>query len=240
MLDRAIGIIARRVLTITALRTPSVLTGWPSRRSNAVVVTTRSILRSWLATLALAAACSSDDPPDDAALDTGTTETDPTGTSASASDASTSSAATGTPDSSGADDPSTDDTGPAELGAIGGSITRTAEPTGGGLGTVYVAVFADNPITTMGAATLGQAVIEDADLTDPTTALTYTVEGLPVRSEPYHVVAFLDDDANASMDAPGPDMGDLVTLDGTGTPTVVVTPGDPVPMDLVLNAVMPF
>jgi hypothetical protein len=83
-------------------------------------------------------------------------------------------------------------------------------------------------------------VLADADLSDPTTVLVYLIEGLPVRPEPYHVVAFLDDDGNASMDAPGPDMGDLVTLDGTGAPTVVVTPGDPVPMNLVLNAVMPF
>jgi hypothetical protein len=210
--------------------------------STRALLLTRHAVRPWLAALVLAAACSTDDPADDDALDAGVTETeaaDTAGTDAASSDADTTTASSSTPDSTG-DASSSDDTGPAELGAIAGSITRTAEPTGGGVGTVYVAVFSDNPITSMDAATLGQAVLEASDLTDPTTALTYLIEGLPARDEPYHVVAFLDDDANASMDAPGPDMGDLVTLDGTGTPTVVVTPGDAVPMNLVLNAVMPF
>lgn len=207
----------------------------------------RLALHAWLLALALTTACTGDEPSDDAALDTGASEgtnaaADTNGSEAEPSDASTSTTPEpGTTDSG--EDPSTGDPGDpgeAELGAIAGSITRTAEPTGGGVGTVYVAVFAENPITNMQAATLGQDVLEGSDLTDPTNALTYIIDGLPARDEPYHVVAFLDDDGNASMDAPGPDMGDLVTLDGTGTPTVVVTPGAPVPMNLVLNAVMPF
>lgn len=199
---------------------------------------------AWLLALVLTNACTGDEPSDDTALDTGASggtnaATDTNGSEAASSDASTTDTPEpGTTDSG--DDPSTGDPGEAELGAIAGSITRTAEPTDGGLGTVYVAIFAENPITNMQAPTLGQAVLEGSDLTDPTAVLTYVIDGLPARDEPYHVVAFLDDDANASMDAPGPDMGDLVTLDGAGTPTVVVTPGDPVPMNLVLNAVMPF
>lgn len=204
----------------------------------------RIAMSAWLLALTLTTACTGDEPSDDAGLETSASEgtnaaADTSGSEAESSDASTSTTPDpGTTDSG--DDPSTGDPGEAELGAIAGSITRTAEPTDGGLGTVYVAVFAENPITNMQAPTLGQDVLEGSDLTDPTAVLTYVIDGLPARDEPYHVVAFLDDDANASMDAPGPDMGDLVTLDGTGTPTVVVTPGDPVPMNLVLNAVMPF
>lgn len=146
----------------------------------------------------------------------------------------------GSPATDTGSEDSTGDTGDAVTNSIVGSITRTAEPTGSGMGSVYVAVFADNPITNMEAAVVGQAVLEDIDMTDASRAFTYIIEDVPVRPEAYHVIAFLDDDANADAAAPGPDMGDLVTLDGAGSPTVIVTAGDPVAFNLVLNAVMPF
>lgn len=145
---------------------------------------------------------------------------------------------------SGSDDGAPqDDSGDGGTGAQGsltGSVTRTADPVNGGVGDLYVAVFDESPLVNMEAALVGQALIEDVDMTAADAVATYSIEGIPARPEPYFVVAFLDDNGTASTDAPGPDMGDLVSLEGTGAPEVVVVPEETTAFNIVLNAVMPF
>ena len=68
-----------------------------------------------------------------------------------------------------------------------------------------------------------------------------TSTGIPARSAPYYVVAFLDD--NATVTDPtmaAPDRGDLVSLEGFSAPQVTVATDARVTLDLDLNQNLPF
>jgi len=135
-------------------------------------------------------------------------------------------------------------TPPAGGGAITGTITRSAEPAAGGVGHLYVAVFTSDPVTDRaGAMNVANARIEDVDMSGSGASVPYTVDGIPPRSEPYYVTAFLDDNGTVSATDPssaGPDRGDLVALDGFSSPQVTVSTQSAVTLDLDLNFNLPF
>ncbi len=162
-----------------------------------------------------------------------------------------------TPDVVATDAPSADASGAGDAGdatmvdaacttscaTLAGKVLRVAltKPQNGGKGTVYVAVFDKDPvIDRAGAKVVGMALVPGCDLTSDTASVPYSIAGLATRADPYFVVAFLDDNKNASATAPGPDKGDLVSLDGIGAPKVTIAKAGTVALDIPLNAVLPF
>ncbi|MEZ4231804.1 MAG: hypothetical protein R3B89_21695 [Polyangiaceae bacterium] len=133
-------------------------------------------------------------------------------------------------------------------GAISGSaslegrIGRTARIPSGldGIGNVYIAVFADNPVTNMNAEALANTLIMDADLSVDGTSVSYRVDNIPVSSEPRFVVAFMDDDGNVSQADPSPKKPDLIAFDGLSPISVTLATPGVTELDLVLNAEIPF
>jgi hypothetical protein len=132
----------------------------------------------------------------------------------------------------------------AGAGSITGHVTRSAMPAAGGRGHLYVAVFTSDPVVDrMGARNVANARIDDVDMSAAGARVPYTVTGIPPRPEPYFVTAFLDDNRTVDPSSPesaGPDRGDLVALEGFGSPRVTVPDARPVTLDLVLNFNLPF
>lgn len=133
---------------------------------------------------------------------------------------------------------------PAGAGSITGVVTRSAMPAAGGRGHLYVAVFTSDPVTDRdGAMNVANTRIDDVDMSAAAARVPYTVLGIPPRSEPYYVTAFLDDNGTVDASDPasaGPDRGDLVALDGFSSVSVTVSDDTPVSLDLDLNFNLPF
>lgn len=198
----------------------------------------------------LVPACAGDDDPvaDDgaAAASTGSTGAGPAGSgeTASGTDAGVSDGGT-TADggSSGAADgtSSVGDSGTA-LHAIVGHVHRdelAAIAEGNdGIGTLYVGVF---PGCDPAAAIAGFAIVADADVSDPTASVDFTVMNLADGT--YDVRVFLDDDGNADGLQPAPSPGDLVVdvdpTDAGATCTNSEVQAGDLELDLALNAVIP-
>lgn len=132
----------------------------------------------------------------------------------------------------------------APTATLSGDVVRTTEPKAGGVGNLFIAVFESDPVVSMRtAAPVGQALVSDADMSADDAAIAYEVVGIPVRPEPYFIVAFLDDNGNATVDDPaaaGPDRGDLVSLQGLASPSVSLDHAGVTTYDIVLNIAMPF
>jgi len=190
----------------------------------------RRTMGVWVLALALGAGCGSDD------RDRGGGAGDDAGSGGMA-DGGTA----GETDAGGAG--GTDAGGTAAAGRLEGVVTRTAEPRAGGIGHLYIAVFDRDPVTNRDSAVVvARTLIENADMSDDAAEIPYSVEEVPPRAEPYFVTAFLDDDGDAGMDpeTAGPDMGDLVVLEGLGSPQVTVSSAETVSFDIVLNTNLPF
>ena len=115
------------------------------------------------------------------------------------------------------------------------------KPQNGGKGIVYVALFDRDPVTDRtNAKVVGRVIVPDVDMTADTASVAYSIGGIPPRAEPYFVIAFLDDNHNAVTTNPGPDKGDLVSLDGIAAPKVTVAKPGKTTLDIPLNAAMPF
>jgi len=129
-------------------------------------------------------------------------------------------------------------------GSIEGDVTRSAMPAAGGRGDLYVAVFTTDPVTDrMGAVNVANARIENVDMSAASARVPYRVTGIPTRSAPYFVTAFLDDNGTVDGTDPsraGPDRGDLVALEGFSSIRVTVADETPVPLDIDLNFNLPF
>ena len=73
-------------------------------------------------------------------------------------------------------------------------------------------------------------------------AVPYAIEDIPVRPEPYFVIAFMDDNDNVDpedMENAGPDSGDLLSLRGLASVSVTLdAPGEHA-LDIDLNSVLP-
>ncbi len=113
---------------------------------------------------------------------------------------------------------------------------------GDGKGPLFVAVFAENRAQHPDAERVASEAVPDADLTDGR-VVDVTIEHVPTRAEPYHVSAFLDDDANADHAHPAPGVGDTLGMDDLAertVPRVAVTHPGRVEMDVELGFILPF
>lgn len=151
----------------------------------------------------------------------------------------------GTAPTTDAGSPSTPATDAGSTGGatLTGLVKRvaTTQPSAGGKGNVYVAVFDNDPVTNrQNARAVGNALITDADMSSATASVAYTVTNLPPRSQQYFVIAFLDDNKNAPANAPAPDRGDLVSMDGFSAPKVTLSSAASVTLDLNLTMALPF
>jgi len=122
-----------------------------------------------------------------------------------------------------------------------GTVSRTAAIASkqDGIGDLYVGVFDKNPITDQSAKPIGNQLIKAANLAAPGAQVPYAIGSLPSTGGTVFVIAFLDDDGNASSDQQ-PHKPDLVTLDNLSPVKVALTPNGKTTKDLVLNAEMPF
>ncbi len=129
--------------------------------------------------------------------------------------------------------------GPAELHALVGHVHRdegAAIAEGNdGIGTLYVGAFSGCEAT---AALAGFAVVANADVSDPSLVVDFTIMNL--ANGTYDVRVFLDDDGNANAAAPSPSPGDLVVdvdvSDGMATCAPNEVSGSDLEIDLALSA----
>lgn len=129
---------------------------------------------------------------------------------------------------------------PGPSTSLSGTIRRTATPKAGGKGPLYVAVFDGNPVVdSKNAVLVSQTLIPDVDFSLADAQVTYRILGIPISAKERQVLAFLDDNRTAKPPNPGPDVGDLVTLDGFGGIKVKLPTEQDVTLNLVLNAVIP-
>ena len=131
----------------------------------------------------------------------------------------------------------------AATASLSGQVTRTAEIQEDGIGDLYVALFETNPVRFEEGpepVLVTRALLEDQDLNAEDSVVTYLMEGIPPRPEPYFVITFFDDNDTIDVDAPGPDKGDLVSLTGPSADEVVLDAPEVYEHDLILNAVMPL
>lgn len=107
-------------------------------------------------------------------------------------------------------------------------------------GTLYIALFETDPAADLAnpPPEVDSLIIEMADFSDPETSFSFEFSGLPLRDEPYYATALLDLNENAA-ETSLPDKGDIITLVGQGSPSVLVNQAS-VDMTLDLNFVFPF
>ncbi len=114
-----------------------------------------------------------------------------------------------------------------------GTITRSIDPGGDGVGTLFVQLYPDDP-QGAGIPPVAEWSAVAVDVTDPGFARDYEVSGVPPREDPYFLFAFLDDDSNGH-----PSPGDAMAVGAGGLHTVALTEdGATVELDLDLNFVM--
>ena len=146
------------------------------------------------------------------------------------------------PPADGGGDPAPD-AGASGAVRLHGVVSRSVTPTADGDGDIYIAIFDRDPVLAMAdAVAVGNAFLADADLSADGATVPYSVEDLPVRAEPYFVIAFMDDNGNVDPSDPesaGPDSGDLLSLRGLASLSVTLAePGDR-ELDIDLNSVLP-
>lgn len=146
------------------------------------------------------------------------------------------------PDTTETPDTSMDAPPDPTLASMAGNVTRSAEPAAGGRGNLYIAVLDADPVTSFGSANLvAMAVIESVDMSASGVSIPYRIDNIPLRAQAYYVNAFLDDNNNAAAgDRPGPDRGDLVSLNGFSSPTITLSTAGEKTLNIVLSSRMPF
>jgi len=150
----------------------------------------------------------SDDDDDDSASDDDDSAADDDDDDSAADDDDDSAADDDDDDDSAADDD--DDDSAATDANISGMVTRSGDFVKGqdGIGTVVVTVLAQDPKAGPPGMPVAFTSVPDADLSASGASVSYSLEGLTPRVEPYYVVAFIDDDASGAMG--GPNENDLV------------------------------
>jgi hypothetical protein len=136
--------------------------------------------------------------------------------------------------------PDDDDSTGAGTAPVTGNVTRSAEIQVDGVGDIYVAVFETNPMDQGNPPVpVASAFLPAADMIAADASIAYQVDVVP-KAEPYYIFAFFDDNGTASPATPGPDNGDLMTMEGFSSPTVTVPDSTGATKDLDLNFVMAF
>ena len=127
------------------------------------------------------------------------------------------------------------DTGLAPAATLSGTVTRAVEPTGDGIGELFVGVFAESPMAG-GMEPVAMTTI-DVDFSSADAQVDYHLSTLGPREEPYFVLAYLDD--NGSGVLTGLDSGDLVSMQSLGTAWTISMPeAEDYTLDLELNIIM--
>ena len=114
-------------------------------------------------------------------------------------------------------------------GVLTGTVSRTATGADDNRGDLWVMLFDGDPLS--GVGPVSTTLAGNIDLSDPATVVSYRVEGLPTRDEPWYLVAFLDDNGTGTL----PDSGDIIAAEGFGVPQLVVDPETDTVFDIVLN-----
>jgi hypothetical protein len=128
------------------------------------------------------------------------------------------------------------------VGSVSRSTTDTVpvDPPPDGLGDLYLSVFETNPASGPPGPAVASQAIPGVDLSAPTLSVPFRLEGIPPRTEPYYVTAFLDDTGPADPSHPCPNAGDSVATEGFGVPTVVIDTEAEHTLDLDLDSVLIF
>ena len=125
--------------------------------------------------------------------------------------------------------------------SIAGTVSRSeAAPPfmdNDAIGDLYVVAFADACSSGMPVA---NGMVAAADLSDPASAVPFTLEGLAPGT--YFLTGFLDDNLDYDSADSGPNMGDIVMADGTmaGCAEVEIADADAEGVALVLTLALPF
>ena len=114
-----------------------------------------------------------------------------------------------------------------QFGTIQGTVIRAvAEASeGSSPGTLYISVFETDPIQgrSIDNPPVANLVVEDVVLSAMGSEVSFELNDIPTRAEPYVMTAVFDTNQNLEqVDPPGPDDGDLVALEGIKSPKVVV------------------
>lgn len=121
--------------------------------------------------------------------------------------------------------------------AVAGFVTRSVEPgaDGDAMGTLYLSLM---QTCETGASAVEGMEIADADLSVAGTNVPFSFDD--VAPGTYQLTGFLDD--NGNFDGAGPDLGDLVAVEGVGPGCVEVTVAEAGVQNVALdlNFVMPF
>jgi len=125
-------------------------------------------------------------------------------------------------------------------GTLIGTLTRSAPTQGDGLGTVTIAVFAEQPFSEELPCELSRATYPTVEVGLDTFHLDYLVRGIPTRSEPYFIAAVFDE--VEGIDSAQPlevEIGDLADLRGAALswPQVSIQDSSPVVLDVDINVI---
>jgi hypothetical protein len=198
--------------------------------------------RAWLGALVVVVGCSGAATPDSAGDQ---------GQSSGGSDAGDRADAEGPREAAApADDAGTGFPAPAEAGpcapgtcaTVQGMVKRRAgvKPQAGGKGHIYISIFDGDPVADRkNAKAIAAVIVKDTDMNADDAAVAYAIHDVPVRAAHYTIIAFLDDNKTASQN-PGPDKGDLLSLDGFSAPRITVDKPAEMPFDITLSTYLPF
>jgi len=145
---------------------------------------------------------------------------------------------TGGDDDDDDDDSDCDDIEPGP-GSLEGTVVRSVAATEDGIGKLLISVFDSDPFQSVSVCEVARSVVLQVNLSGEGNGFPYTVSGLPIRTEAYHVRAVFDD--NGDLDESGEAAeGDLLAFLGEtmAFPTAVVPDADPVLLDLEFNFVV--
>ena len=108
------------------------------------------------------------------------------------------------------------------------------------IGTLYIALFEEDPASDLAnpPTEISGLTLPGIDFSDPDTMISFALEGIPMRSEPYYLTGLLDMNNNA-QETSLPDKGDVISLMGQASPQVVID-SESVDVTLDLNFVFPF
>lgn len=148
-----------------------------------------------------------------------------------------------------------EDMAPVGGATLKGVISRSAPPDnsvgGDAKGDIYIGLFDQSPLMGFGmvnpnAMVVARVIVPNSDLSAQGATISYTLEGVPPRQEPYYIVAFLDDNSSVNAADPSsaaPDKGDLVALKSLIPPsfeTVEIKTATEHTTNIDLSAAMPF
>ena len=133
-----------------------------------------------------------------------------------------------------------DESADTQTANLQGTVTLSAMLEEDKQGTLYIALFEEDPAADLSNPPIevDGVIIEMADFSDMDTSFTFNFNDITMRAEPYYVTALLDLNENAA-ETSLPDKGDIISLMGQASPSIVIDQSN-VEMMLDLNFIFPF